>query len=206
VVLQAPRAQALNASVTGFVVAGGRSARMGRDKSLLPWKGTTLLDRAIALLRVVTDDVRILCGPKPRYADRGLPIVVDVPGPPSPLVGLLSALAADARETSLLLAVDLPHATAALLQGLVDASSGADAVVPISPSGPEPLCAVYQRACREPIRESIARGDLKMTGFWSYVRVLRIEGETLARLGDPNALFVNVNAPADYDRAIGIGQ
>jgi molybdopterin-guanine dinucleotide biosynthesis protein A len=206
VVLQAPRPQALNASVTGFVVAGGQSTRMGRDKALLPWKETTLLDHAIARLREVTDDVRILCGPEPRYADRGLPIVVDVPGPASPLVGLLSALSAGARETSLLLAVDLPHATAALLQALVDAAAGTDALVPISPRGPEPLCAVYNAACREPIRESIARGDLKMTAFWPDVRMLRLEGEALARFGDPNALFVNVNAPADYDQAKGLSE
>lgn len=203
-VLQAARTQGLSASVAGFVVAGGRSARMGRDKALLPWRETTLLDHAIARLRALTEDVRILCGPEPRYADRGLPIVVDAAGPASALVALLSALDAAPSRTCLLLAVDLPNVTPALLQAL--AAADADAVVPVSASGPEPLCAVYHAACREPIRESIARGDLKMTGFWADVRVLRIEGEALARLGDPNALFVNVNSPQDYERAIGIGR
>lgn len=202
-VLQAPRAQSLSAAVTGFVVAGGRSARMGRDKALLPWGETTLLDHAIARLLEVTDDVRILCGSGPRYADRGVPIVVDVPGPPSALVALLSALDAAPSRTCLLLAVDLPNVTPALLQAL--AAADADAVVPVSASGPEPLCAVYHAACREPIRESIARGDLKMSGFWADVRVLRIEGEELSRLGDPNTLFMNVNSPRDYERAIGVG-
>ncbi len=199
-VLQASRAQSLSASVTGFVLAGGRSTRMSRDKALLPWGGATLLDHAIARLRSVTDDVRILCGPEPRYADRGLPIVVDVPGPGSALIGLLSALVAAPRERSLLLAVDLPHATPALLQALIEAGPGSDAVVPISPSGPEPLCALYRAACRKPIRIAIARGDLKMTSFWTDVHVRTIEGEALTRLGDPRFLFVNVNAPEEYER------
>ena len=61
----------------GFAVAGGKSARMGRDKALLPWRGTTLLDHALDRLRRTCPEVRILCGPEPRYGDRGVPVVLD---------------------------------------------------------------------------------------------------------------------------------
>jgi molybdopterin-guanine dinucleotide biosynthesis protein A len=199
VVLQAPRAEGLSAAITGFVLAGGRSARMGRDKALLSWGDATLLDHAIARLRQVTDDVRVLCGPEPRYADRSLPLVVDLPGPASALVGLLSALAAAPDRTCLLLAVDLPNVTPALLHALT--VGGGDAVVPVGPSGPEPLCAAYRGACAEPLRAAIACGDLKMTSFWRDVQVRTIEGEALARLGNPLKLFVNVNLPEEYERA-----
>jgi molybdopterin-guanine dinucleotide biosynthesis protein A len=174
---------------------------MGRDKALLPWHETTLLDHAIARLRSVTSDVRILCGPEPRYLDRSLAVVPDLPGPASALIGLLSALAAAPDQTCLLLAVDLPNVTPALLQALVGID--ADAVVPVGASGPEPLCAAYRGACADPIRTAVARDDLKMTSFWPSVRVHALEGEALARLGDPAFLFANVNAPEEYRRAGG---
>jgi len=95
--------------VTGFVVAGGRSQRMGTDKALLAWSGGTLLDDCIARLRGVTDDVRILSGPEPRYADRGLPVITDRGAESGALVGVLSGLLALERRLGLFLAVDLPH-------------------------------------------------------------------------------------------------
>ena len=64
-------------AIVGFVVAGGQSRRMGRDKALLPWNGGTLLDHAVTRLRAVCRDVRVLSGADRRYADRGLPVDVD---------------------------------------------------------------------------------------------------------------------------------
>lgn len=189
--------------VTGFVVAGGRSQRMGRDKALLPWGGSTLLDDSISRLREVSDDIRILSGPEPRYADRGVPVITDVPTEESgSLVGVLSGLLALERPVGLFLAVDLPHVPVFLLRHLVSLAEGVDVVVPLSPAGPEPLCAVYSRACLEPVRDAVSRDDLKMTGFWSDVRVRQLAAEELRAFGDPARLFLNLNVPADYERAL----
>ena len=187
---------------TGFVVAGGLSRRMGRDKALLPWEGGTLLDHAIARLRQVTDDVRILCGPEPRYADRGLPLVTDGDGGPAALAGLLAGLLALERPLGLFLAVDLPHASVPLLRHLLALADGWDAVVPVSAGGPEPLCAVYAGSCLAAVRAAVARGDLKMTGFWNEVRVRQPGAAELRDFGDARQ-FLNLNAPSDYERARG---
>ena len=61
----------------GYVVAGGQSSRMGRDKARLAWGGTTLIEHAIALAREVTPDVRVLCGPRPRHEEFGAPVIED---------------------------------------------------------------------------------------------------------------------------------
>lgn len=189
-----------SADTTAFVVAGGRSLRMGRDKALLAWNGGTLLDHALSRLRAVTNDVRILCGPEPRYAQHGTPQLTDAYAESGPLVGIASGLRATAARLGLFLAVDLPHVPVELLRYLVAEAADADAVVPISPAGPEPLCAVYSRACLAPIEAMLARGDLKMTGFWPEVRVRTVAPEALAPFGDPGTLFANLNAPEDYER------
>ncbi len=212
---------------------------MGRDKALLPWHGSTLLDHAIARLGAVCGDVRILCGPEPRYADRGRRLVVDARPGAGPLAGLAAGLADAGDAPTLFLGVDLPYVTVALLAALAapgphpdasarsattadagggdtradanagDAASGptadADAVVPVTAGGPEPLCALYRPPCLPAVRARLAAGELRMTSFWPDVRVRTLEGAALAAFGDPRRLFHNVNVPADYRDAADIG-
>jgi molybdopterin-guanine dinucleotide biosynthesis protein A len=170
---------------------------MGRDKALLPWGGVDLLDHAVARLRAVTDDVRILCGPEKRYADRGLPVERDLVPGAGPLGGVLTGLTAASGRPGLFLAVDLPHVPVALLAGLVERAGAWDAVVPVSPGGPEPLCAVYGPSCAERVRRRMDAGDFKMTGFWPEVRVLEVGPAELREFGDPGQMFRNLNAPED---------
>lgn len=184
----------------GFVVAGGRSRRMGRDKALLPWGGSTLLGDALMRLRAVCPQVRILCGPETRYAEAGLPVDVDVVADAGALAGVLTGLyGLGGAAFGLFLAVDLPLVPVTLLRHLLLHAEGWDAVVPVSPAGPEPLCAVYRGSCRRAIEQRIAAGELKMTSFWPDVRVCEIRAPELAAFGDPRSMFRNVNAPEDYE-------
>lgn len=192
-------------ALTAFVVAGGRSRRMGRDKALLPWGASDLLSHALARLGELTPDVRILCGAEDRYQERGRPLVRDPGTDGGALVGIAAGLAATDAEISLFLAVDLPLVPVALLRALLAAVAGADAAVPVADRGPEPLCAAYRRTCLDPIRLRLAADDRKMTAFWPDVRVRTLGGGELRAFGDPERLFLNVNAPADYARAFGAG-
>ncbi len=171
---------------------------MGRDKALLPWRGRTLLDHATRRLREVTDDVRILCGPEARYESSRIPVVPDQVKDQGALGGVLSGLMALDRPLGLFLAVDLPAVPPALLQALVAAAPGFDAVVPVWSGGPEPLCAVYSSGCLEPIRRRLAAGEAKMTSFWPDVRVREWGPAEIGRFGEPAALFANLNGPEDY--------
>jgi molybdopterin-guanine dinucleotide biosynthesis protein A len=174
---------------------------MGRDKALLPWRETDLLGHALARLREVSDDVRILCGPERRYADRGVPVVLDRVADAGPIAGLLAGLESASGEPVMLLAVDLPLVPIRLLGQLASLAPGFDAVVPVSSRGEEPLCAVYGPGCLEPVRRRVAEGDLKMTAFWPDVRVREVGPAELVSFGHADTVFRNVNAPADYSEA-----
>jgi molybdopterin-guanine dinucleotide biosynthesis protein A len=176
---------------------------MGRDKALLPWAGGDLLGHALDRLREVVPEVRILAGSERRYVERGFPVDTDaVPGL-GPIAGLLAGLEAVAGRAALLLAIDLPLVPTALLSRLLGLAAAFDAVVPVSPRGPEPLCALYGPGCLPALRRRVERGDLRMTGFWPDVRVRRLEAEEVAAFGPPERLFLNVNAPQDYAAAVG---
>jgi molybdopterin-guanine dinucleotide biosynthesis protein A len=171
---------------------------MGRDKALLPWRGATLLDATLERLREVCGEVRILSGAEKRYADRGVPVDPDAAADAGPLGGVVAGLGHLGEPPGLFLAVDVPLVPVALLRHLVACSEGFDAVVPLTADGPHPLCAVYRRACLEPIQRRLAAGERKMTCFWPDVRVREVKGPELEAFGDPAEMLRNVNTPEDY--------
>jgi molybdopterin-guanine dinucleotide biosynthesis protein A len=186
---------------TGFVVAGGQSRRMGRDKALLPWQGATLLDHALARLRAACPAVRILSGRERRYEDRGVAVDVDAVPEAGPLGAIYTGLLQVGPGVGVFLAVDLPFVPVALLRRLLELAEGNDAVVPLSARGPEPLCAVYRATCLDPVRRRLHAGDRKATSFWKEVRVLQAGVTLLSGLGPVDGLFRNVNTPGDYESA-----
>jgi molybdenum cofactor guanylyltransferase len=188
-------------SPVGFAVAGGRSLRMGEDKALLAWGPSTLLDHTLGRLRAVCAEVRILSGPRPRYLDRGVPVIVDLADDAGPLAGIEAALASPGVTVGLFLGVDLPFVPSELLAGLLAQAEDVDAAVPVVGGRPEPLCAVYAASCLPAVRAALREGERRMTSFWPRVRVRQVPEEEIARFGAPADLFANVNTPNDYRQA-----
>lgn len=188
--------------LVGFVVAGGSSRRMGRDKALLAWGETTLLDHALERLRSVCGSVRILSGVEARYADRDVPVDVDAVAGAGPLGGVLTGLLQlGPSALGLFLAVDVPFASVPLLRRLVELAEDNDAAVPVGADGPHPLCAAYRGTCLEPIRRRLEAGERRMTCFWPDVRVREVGAAELSAFGDADVLLRNLNTTADYERS-----
>jgi molybdopterin-guanine dinucleotide biosynthesis protein A len=95
----------------------------------------------------------------------------------------------------------MPFVKPAFLRVLCDMAAEADVVIPKNAEDFQPLCAVYSQACREPIRQRIDAGRLKITGFFDQVRVRVIEGDLLARYDPHDVMFFNANTPEEYERA-----
>src|SRR3974377_2140775 len=106
--------------VTAFVLAGGKSSRMGRDKAFLVFRGQTLLERALQSLRAVTSKVYVV-GAREKFCSFG-PVVEDVYPDRGPLAGIHAALSTSDTELNLVLAVDMPLIEPALLVFLVEAA------------------------------------------------------------------------------------
>ena len=189
--------------VTGFAVAGGRSQRMGSDKALLPWAGTTLLEHTLARLRDVCAEVCILSGVQIRYASYGVPAHADLVPEAGPLGGVHAGLRNLGVSLGLFLGVDTPLVPSPLLRALVAAAAGFDAVVPVVGGRPEPLCAVYRGTCLAPVQRRLEAGERKMTSFWPDVRVRTMAEDELAIFGDPALMFRNLNTTEDYLRLRG---
>lgn len=179
-----------------FVVAGGRSSRMGRDKALLPYRESTLLTHALGVLREVTPDIAILCGPERRYEDFGTPVITDAVCGVGPLGGLYSALLSasiDGCEQVLWLGVDLPLVPPSLLEHLLREIELADVAMARTTHGIEPLCAAFRTTpTLVTVRRALLDGRLKLTSALASLTVHTIDGD--------DAHFVNVNSPEEYER------
>jgi molybdopterin-guanine dinucleotide biosynthesis protein A len=187
--------------VTGVILAGGKSRRMGRDKAFLPFGQGTLIERVIAVLQPVTDAVLLITNTPEQYRRFGLPMFTDVIPEAGSLGGIYTGLVHAQTPYSLCLACDMPFVKPEFLRLLCDMAPEADVVIPRNVDDFQPLCAIYSPACREPIRRCIDGGRLKITGFFDDVSVRVVEGDELARYDPHDMMFFNANTPEEYDRA-----
>jgi molybdenum cofactor guanylyltransferase len=187
----------------GYVLAGGRSSRMGRDKAMLEIDGVTMIDRAIDLIRGVGIEP-VVVG-RTGKTDRSLRASViddDWPGA-GPLGGIATALRDSQAPWNLLIACDMPYLTAEWLEFLMGRANGstADAIMPMNERGPEPLCAVYAKHGESAIRAGLDEGLRKVTDGLARLRVTYLESSEWKAFDSDGFLFKNMNEPADYEEA-----
>lgn len=188
--------------LSGFVLAGGRSRRMGTDKAFLQLDGRTLLARVLDLLGALTPQVGIV-GPAAKFTAYGL-VIEDVYAGRGPLAGIHAALTSSTTELNLIMAVDLPLVTESLLRFLVEQARASDAVVtvPRIAGGYQPLCAVYRRAFAPLAQAALESGKNKIDALFAPATTRILEESELNRFAFGAALFENLNTPEDLRRAL----
>ncbi len=198
-----PMQERTGRQVTGFVLTGGKSLRMGIDKALLRLAtGETLLDRAVATLQPVVDNV-LLVGPATAYSRlwRG-EIVEDIYPDRGPLAGIHAALRRSTTELNFVLAVDLPHVTRALIEYLVNQATASDALVTVAriDGKLQPLCAIYRRGFAAVAEEVLASGENAVHRAIERASVRMLTDEELREAGFGAGLFANVNTPEEFEK------
>lgn len=188
-------------NLSAFVLAGGESSRMGRDKAFLELDGRSLLARALELARAASADVHVV-GPRAKFARFGS-VVEDVRPGCGPLGGIYSALLASSTELNLILAVDTPFIQPVFLDYLREQAEAGSAVVTLPRIGGryQTLCAVYRRAFAEPAGRALERGLYKIDPLFAEVELRCIEEPELARLAFDPRMFDNLNTDEEWRRA-----
>jgi molybdenum cofactor guanylyltransferase len=199
--------------VAGFILAGGASSRMGRDKGLLDFGGIPLILYTARLLEPLVAKVTVVGSPS-RYASLKLHTISDMdrmqalnrPGilGNGPVAGIATALAATHSRWNLIVACDLPYLSAEWLDWMLSRAlrSRGEAVIPRTVRGIEPLAAVYRRECLAPISAALARGVRKVSDAIAELRVEFVYPREWRRI-EPNGLILrNMNAPGDYNEAL----
>jgi molybdopterin-guanine dinucleotide biosynthesis protein A len=188
--------------VTGVILAGGKSRRMGgAPKALLDFGGRPLIRHIVETLGSILPDCLIVTNSPELYAFLERPMVGDVFPEGGSLGGIYSGLRAAAGDAALCVACDMPFLAPPLLTHLVSRAGEADVVIPEAAGELQTLHAVYGKACLVPMERQLRAGRLKITGFFGEVRVRSVPEPEVARLADPELAFMNLNTPEDLARA-----
>jgi molybdenum cofactor guanylyltransferase len=186
--------------VTGAVLAGGESRRFGRNKALEPYLGKRFIDHCVNSLRSHCDPLLVVANDLSHYYDVRATLIRDVTPHQGPLGGIYTALLFSPWEWVLVKATDMPFLAPELVTLLLQARSGADAVVPTVGEHYEPLLALYHRRCRAAVVEALEGQDRRIIQFFRKVKV-RTLSEAEWRTADPQGRsFWNMNTQEDWQQ------
>lgn len=191
----------------GFILAGGKSTRMGQPKSEMSLGGKLFLNMIADAMAPITGDRAIyvvggdLAAPQPLRSLADPELEMDGVRPGGPLVGLYAALHAATSEWIVVSACDLPLVTGQLFVRLArQERTEFDAVVPVQPDGrPQPLCALYRRTpCLPAVLDAIRSGDGSLRWLLRQIRTRLVPFSEFASLEHARRLLTNVNTPEEY--------
>ena len=199
-------------TVTSIVLAGGHSSRLGREKYLEVIAGKSLIERAIDNLSALSREILIVISQKQARSTESSFIypkaksVVDLYPGKSSLGGIYTGLVHSSSLHNLVVACDMPFLNIDLLRYMIGLSSSFDVVIPRTGDQMEPLHAIYSKNCTALMEKQLKQNNLKITAFFSSVKVRYVEQDELDRFDPERLSFFNINTEADLKKARRLAQ
>ncbi len=184
--------------ITGIILSGGKSSRMGRDKAFLPFPHKPLIEIMIDKLSVLFNELIVVTGNPHLYSKYGIRTVKDIIPQRGPLGGIYTGLLFSKNHYNFIVACDMPFLNPDLVHYMVQKIKGYDLVVPEYGDQLQPLCAIYSKNCIESIKEELSGDNLKVTCFFKNVKQKLITEEEIKKTDFQGLSFVNINTPEEY--------
>lgn len=187
--------------VTGILLAGGKSRRMGEDKRFLLVGGQRLYERSLATLQSLFHEVRIVIAQDSQPIASDVPALRDLVPDCGTLGGIYTGLKEAGTAHIFVVACDMPFLNAEVIRYLISLKDQADAVIARLRDGLQPTHAVYGRGCLPVLEEMVQTRRLKVQDCigHSSITVRLVEQEELREIDPEGHSFLNVNTPADLD-------
>jgi molybdopterin-guanine dinucleotide biosynthesis protein A len=181
--------------ITGIVLAGGNSSRMGEDKGLMELNSKPLIDYSIEVLSKVCDEL-IIGANSPEYQRFGYPVIPDEIRNIGPIGGIYSCLKVSSTKDNIILSCDIPLITQSVVEFLLSEKHDYQIVVPVVNGFPEPLCAYYHSSVVDGLHDLINRDIYKLQHAIKQFRTNFLPLDSKIEFYD-EMLFSNVNSPSD---------
>ena len=189
-------------TVSGIVLAGGRSLRMGRCKAMLPFAGQPLISRVVERLRDVFEDVVVVAAVGQELPPMPAVVVRDTVSYQGPARGIQEGLRAVSGEAAFVAACDAAFLDAGVIAHLSSRLPGYDVVVPCWLGRCQPLHAVYRVSVLPVLSKLLDAGERRPAALFDRVRTCRVEAEEICQFDPEGASFWNVNTPEEYAEAL----
>jgi molybdopterin-guanine dinucleotide biosynthesis protein A len=187
-----------------IILAGGKNARMGREKASLRIGEKTIIEEQRDSLSKLFEEIIIVTNALDNFGNMKAKVVNDIVPDSGPLGGLYSGLAVSSNIQSFLIGCDMPFVNLNLIEYMIQQIEENDIVIPASSKGVETLFAIYSINCLETIRRQIELKNLKLLEILNFHNVRYISQEEVGRFDPDEFAFFNVNSPKEYEKALKI--
>ncbi len=183
--------------MTGIVLCGGKSSRMGTNKAFLELDGERLIDRVVRILGRHFAEVVLVTRTPIDYQDMDAVIVTDMIPDAGVLGGIYTGLSFSSAEIAFVVACDMPFLDDRFIDHMIRRAENYDIVVPRTREGFQPLHAIYSRRCIPEMLRMIERGTLKVSELFNRRRTLVIREDEIGSFTSAGEMFLNINTPDD---------
>ncbi|MBP8984131.1 MAG: molybdenum cofactor guanylyltransferase [Syntrophobacterales bacterium] len=183
--------------MTGIVLCGGKSSRMGTNKAFLEVEGERLIDRVVRVLGRHFAEVVLVTRTPIDYQDIDAVIVRDMIPEAGVLGGIYTGLFFSSAENAFVAACDMPFLDDRFIDHMIRRAENYDIVVPMTREGFQPLHAIYSRRCLPEMLRMLERGTLKVSELFNRRHTLVIREDEINKFGAAGNLFLNINTPDD---------
>lgn len=180
--------------ITAIILSGGKSKRMGSDKALLEINGTSLLEKSIKLCNPFCNDI-IISSNNLEHQNFGYSVIADEVENCGPIGGIASCLKKSNTEWNFVISVDAAFVENDFIEFLFSVIENAEAIVPVSENGKEPLIALYNTSCLPVVEEKLEAGDFKMHNLLNAINTKFVDAQSW--VDKYPKLFHNLNRPGD---------
>jgi molybdopterin-guanine dinucleotide biosynthesis protein A len=184
-------------SISGIILCGGKSLRMGENKAFIKIGGIAIINRICALFKELFEEVIIVSNEKELFKHLDSKIHADILPNKGALGGLYTGIYFSNFNYSFCVACDMPFISRSLVQFLIRNIGDEDVIVPRTKDGLQPLHALYSKNCLNPIKGIIDQGKYKILDFYNMVKVKMIPEEDFISLDPSKVSFINVNTPEE---------
>jgi molybdenum cofactor guanylyltransferase len=186
----------MQTEISAAILAGGQASRLGGiAKGLIPVDGKPIIARIAEIIAPFVGEIIIISNDTMSYEFLGLPVFPDDAAGGGPLQGILTALRNISCNRLLVVPCDMPFITEEAIRILIAYAPQADAVIPSSVKGLEPLFAIYSKACLDPAHRSLHSGNHRVVSFLHEVKTVYIPAEKFN-----DSIWFNINNPSDLRR------
>ncbi|MBE0652893.1 MAG: molybdenum cofactor guanylyltransferase [Bacteroidales bacterium] len=184
--------------MTGILLAGGQSKRMGTDKAFLLYRHKQLFEYPLDILKAFCDEI-LISSSDPRFMATGYPVIPDAFPGKGPMAGLFTCLSRAKSSGSLVLSCDLPLMDPAFIYFLIDRSMKFPITIGTNRQGkPEPMAGIYEKEILPAMESLLIDGKNKLQGLLAKTRVQYIHPEKEGF--DPDQIYLNINKPEDLTK------
>jgi len=191
---------AIKNRITGIILSGGKSIRMGENKSFIEIEGIPIISRIHSLFERLFDEVIIVTNQKELYRTFKAKIYSDLFPNGGVIGGLYTGLFFSSFRYSFCVASDMPFLKESLIKYLIENMEDYDVIVPRTKDGLQPLHAFYSKNCLEPISKIIEDRGYRIIDFYKIVRTKIIDEYKFISLDPRRESFINVNTPEELLR------